>query len=85
MEPNLKVLVSVVMGLGITSIGCGPAKGACTIGDGPTATCGDFFTSGTCNPSLNGRFSEGMTCEDLGFRATNDSENLIVDGVTGVS
>ena len=85
MKPNLKMLVSVVMGLAITSIGCSPPKGACTTGSGLTASCGDNFTSDLCISTLDGRFSEGATCEGLGFRATDDSQNQIVGGITGVS
>ncbi len=85
MKPNLKMLVSVVVGLTITSIGCAPPKGACTTGSGVTARCINNFTSGTCNPSLDGTFYEGMTCEDLGLRTTGNSENPIVDGITGIS
>ncbi len=87
MKPNLTMLVSVVVGLTITSIGCAPPTGACTSMAGMDDGCITNTTAGNCENILagTGTFHEGLSCEDLGFRTTNDGENTIVGGITGIS
>jgi len=84
MKPNLKMLVSVLLGLAITSIGCSLPQGACTFDLGISQGCfPTVHTEGSCS-QLNGRFHLGETCQSLGFPVTDDSENSIVGGITGV-
>ncbi len=85
MKPKSKMLVAVVLGLAFASIGCAE-KGACTtfmsLGPDfpPVRGCTDDRTSATC---FTGDVHPGVTCEDLGFRRTN--ENPTMGGITGVS
>ena len=83
MKRNAKILVAVVLGLAITMIGCGKTTGACTSG-GLEGTCANGFTIGECD-SANGTFQAGQTCQDLGFRVTDGSENTTAGSITGVS
>ena len=81
MKPKSKMLVAVVLGLAFASIGC--QKGACVYNLTTLAsqrTCVDDDTPGGCS-IVSGTFSKDMTCEDLGFRTTND-RNM---GITGIS
>jgi hypothetical protein len=42
-------------------------KGACVREAGIASTCGDDFTSGSCD-MMYGKFYQGRTCAELGFR-----------------
>jgi hypothetical protein len=58
------------LGLAIIALGCSQPKGACVRGTGVTQSCGNDFTSGSCNFIGGNKFYEGLTCEDLGFSPT---------------
>jgi hypothetical protein len=62
------ILVVVTTAI-MAGCGGGDDDGACLRGSGITQSCGDDFTSGQCD-IVNGRFSEGNSCADLGFSST---------------
>ncbi len=45
------------------------SEGACVRWSGISSSCGDGFTSGKCD-MMNGKFYEGKSCSDLGFRSS---------------
>ena len=70
MKPSQKLWASAVLGLTITLLACSPAKGACIRGTGVTQSCGNDFTSASCDFIGGNAFHESRTCEDLGFSPT---------------
>jgi len=88
MKPSSRTIVAVVLGLAFASIGCSPAKGACTSSSDPAGDrCLPDATVGLCRTILGdgATFHEGLTCQDLGFPATDVNQNQIVGGITGIS
>lgn len=69
---SLLILIAIGFVPGLSACSS-PRKGACVRGSGPTATCGDDFTSAQCNLVNGNAFHEGQSCQDLGFRSKTQS------------